>query len=158
MMTKPSYDELLPSDLKTLHAATDRQLAEWYHELNGYRWPEELSPRGPSPAGMTHEDWKANQPDRLDDIVEWIKNKVGIKYLLMIWQTEKMLAFVAPVEHKSDADFEVWWNAPYRGDPSRTNGEERLRSEAWWAKTREEWRSGRKMVPRLENKDGNRES
>lgn len=142
---QPTYDNMLSSDLETLKAANDRQLAEWYHELNGSSWPEDLAPCEPEWHG-SHEEWKAGQPDRRDDIMEWIRNRVGIKYLLMIWQTEKMFAFVAPGVGKSDAAFEEWWNAPYRGDPSITNGENTLRSEAWWAKTREEWRADRKAA------------
>lgn len=144
-MSEPSYDDMLPSDLKTLEATSDRQLAEWWHELNRWEWPHELAPCELNPSGTsqwkTHEEWKASQPDRRDDIMEWIKNRIGIKYLLMIWQTEKMLAFIAPGLGKSDEEFEKWWNSPYLGNPSITNGENRLRSEAWWAQTREEWRS-----------------
>lgn len=140
---QPTYDNMLSSDLGTLQAANDRQLAEWYHDLNGSRWPEDLSPCEPEWHG-SHEEWKAAQPDRRDDIIEWIRNRVGVKYLLMIWQTEKMLAFVAPGIGPSDASFEEWWNEPYPGDPSITKGENHLRSAAWWAKTREEWRTTRK--------------
>lgn len=125
---QPTYDDMLSSDLETLQAANDRQLAEWYWEINSSRWPEELFPPGPTWTGMPHKEWEAAQPDRLDDIMEWIRNRVGIKYLLMIWQTERMLAFVAPGVGKSDAAFEEWWKEPHPGDPSITKGEDHLRS------------------------------
>ena len=46
-MIQPTYDEMLPSDLKALEAAGDRQLAEWHHELNRWGWPAELAPAEP---------------------------------------------------------------------------------------------------------------
>jgi hypothetical protein len=141
-MIQPTYDDMLPSDLKTLQAASDRQLAEWYYEINRWRWPAELAPEEPD--RTQHEEWKAAAPDRRDDVAEWIRNRVGTKYLLMIWQTEKMLAGVAPGMSVSDTYFEEWWNAPYPGDPSITKGENHLRSAEWWATTREEWRAARK--------------
>ena len=144
-VVQPTYDEMLPSDLAVLQGATDRQLADWYHELNSCdRWPEELLPRGRSEVGMSQEEWKSIQPDRRDDLMEWIRNRVGSKYLLMIWQTEKMLARVMGAPSVPDSYFEAWWNEPYPGDPSITKGENHLRSVAWWAKTREEWRASRK--------------
>ena len=142
-MIQPTYYEMLPSDLKTLQAAGDRQLAEWHHELNRWEWPAELAPAEPV-LTQSHEEWKATAPDRRDDIMEWIKNRVGAKYLLMIWQTEKMLAFVAPGVGYSDTAFEEWWNTPSPRGTSRTNGEEHLRHGEWWAETREEWRTVRK--------------
>ncbi len=91
-MIEPSYDDMLPSDLKTLKAASERQLAEWWHQLNSWEWPPELPPCEPNPVGTplwkTQEEWERSQPDRRDDIKEWIKNRIGTKYLLMIWQTE----------------------------------------------------------------------
>jgi hypothetical protein len=142
-MIQSTYDEMLPSDLKALEAVGDRQLVDWYHNLNGWRWPAELAPEEPNRT-QTHEEWKAAAPDRRDDIMEWIKNRVGAKYCLMIWQTERMLAHIAPGVSPSDASFEEWWNEPYPGDPSITKGEHHLRSAEWWARTREEWRAARK--------------
>ncbi len=140
---QPTYDDMLPSDLKTLQAASDRQLAEWYHQLNRWDWPKELPPCEPERI-QPYEEWEATQPDRRDDISEWIRNRVGSKYLLMIWQTEKMLANIPKAPRVCDSYFEAWWNEPYPGDPSITKGENHLRSAAWWAKTREEWRAARK--------------
>lgn len=140
---RPTYDNMLPADLETLQVADDRQLVEWYHDLNGSRWPEALSPCEPEWYG-SHEAWKAMQPDRRDDIMEWIRNKVGPKYLLMVYQCEQMMRFIPGAPHPSDADFERWWNEPHPGDPSITKGENHLRSAAWWTKAREEWRSVRK--------------
>lgn len=140
---QPSYDDMLSSDLNQLQDADDRQLAEWYHELNSSRWPEDLAPCELEWFG-SHEEWKAGQPDRRDDIMEWIRNKVGSKYLLMVWQTEKMLAFIVPGMGASDSAFEKWWDEPYPGDPSITKGQNHLRSAAWWAQSREEWRAARK--------------
>lgn len=145
-VVEPTYDELLPSDLATLQGASDRQLAEWYHRVNSYSeaWPEELPPAMPPDPPMSQEAWRATQPDRRDDLMEWIRNRVGAKYLLMIWQTEKMLSRIPGAPPVPDSYFETWWNEPYPGDPSITKGESHLRGVAWWAKTREEWRAARK--------------
>jgi hypothetical protein len=145
---QPTYDDMLPSDLATLQAVDSHHtLALWHRRLCSWGWPEELAP-DPNPSGdpivQSHEEWKATAPDRRDDIMEWIKNKVGSKYLLMVWQCELMMRFIPGVPHPSEADFEKWWNEPYPGDPSITKGENHLRSAAWWAKTREEWRATRK--------------
>jgi len=143
----PTYDDLLPSDLATLEAAQSHHtLAMWYCRLNSHSssWPPELAPCESDSVEQTHENWKATTPDRRDDIMEWIKNKVGSKYLLMVWQCELMLQGVAPGISKSESDFERWWNEPYPGKICLTKGENHLRLEEWWAKTREEWRADRK--------------
>lgn len=145
---QPTYDDMLPSDLATLEAVDSHHtLALWSRRLNGWEWPEELAPCEPDPTGTplwkNHEEWKATTPDRRDDIMEWIKNKVGPKYLLMVWQCELMLANIAPGMSLSESAFEAWWNTPSPRGTSRTNGEEHLLSQEWWAKTREEWRAGR---------------
>ncbi len=146
---QPTYDDMLSSDLATLEAVdSPHTLALWHRCLNSWEWPEELVPCEPNPVGTllwkSHEDWKVTTPDRRDDIMEWIKNKVGSKYLLMVWQCEVMLANIASVMSPSEADFEKWWNEPHPGDPSHTKGEMHLQSAEWWAKTREEWRDDRK--------------
>jgi len=146
---QPTYDEMLPSDLVALEAMkSPHTLALWTIRLNRWEWPEELAPCEPvGPVIETHEEWKARAPDRRDDITEWIKNKIGAKYILMVFQCE-MLSIGTPdgplMLTKSEAEFEKWWNEPYPGDPSITRGENHLRSAAWWAKTREEWRAVRK--------------
>lgn len=145
---KPTYDDMLPSDLAVLEAVqSPHTLAIWHRCLNTWGWPEELAP-DPNPSGdpipQSHEEWKASAPDRRDDITEWIKNKVGSKYLLMVWQCEMMLTNIAPGLSRSEAEFERWWNEPHPGNPSRTKGEEHLRSAEWWANARKEWRADRK--------------
>jgi hypothetical protein len=144
----PTYDDMLPSDLATLESVSHHTLALWCQRLNSWEWPEELAPCEPNPVGTplwkNHEEWKASTPDRRDDIMEWIKNTVGSKYLLMVYQCERMMRFIPGAPNPSEADFERWWNEPYPGDPSITKGESHLRSAEWWAKTREEWRASRK--------------
>jgi hypothetical protein len=149
--TVPTYDDMLSSDLVALeNAGSHHTLAVWYRRLNSWEWPKELAPCEPNPVGTplwkNHEQWEASTPDRRDDIMEWIKNKVGSKYLLMVYQCEQMMRFIRGASHPSEADFEKWWNAPYPGNPSITKGENHLRSAEWWAKTREEWRASRKMM------------
>lgn len=142
---QPTYDEMLPSDLAMLESTeSPHTLALWYRALNTDKWPEELAPCA-APYRGSHEGWKALAPDRRDDIMEWIRNRVGAKYLLMVWQCEMMLANIAPWMSKSEADFEEWWNEQSPRDPSSTKGEDHLRSAQWWAKTREEWRAARKV-------------
>lgn len=81
---QPTYDDMLPSDLAALEAVDSHHtLALWFRRLNGWEWPEELAPCE-APFHGSHEEWKATAPDRRDDIMEWIKNKVGSKYLLMV--------------------------------------------------------------------------
>ncbi len=145
----PTYDELLPSDLATLEAVeSPHTLAEWYVRLNTWDWPEELAPGEPDPTGTplwkSHDEWQASMPDRRDDIMVWITNKVGKKYILMVWQCERMLAYIAPEMSPDESTFEKWWDAPSPRNPSFTNGESHLEQEKWWAKTREEWRGAKK--------------
>jgi hypothetical protein len=142
----PTYDELLPSDLATLEKADHHTLAFWHWSLNSYRWPEELPPWEPDPRG-TSLWYRETMPDRRDDIMEWIRNKVGGKYLLMIWQCEIMMQGMGvPELARSESDFEGWWNEPHPNGSGRTKGEEHLESAGWWARKREEQRAARKKA------------
>ncbi len=145
----PTYDEIFPSDLATLEAVeSPHTLALWCIRLNAWEWPEDLAPSEPNPAGTdpwkSQEEWQAAMPDRRDDIMEWIRNKVGAKYLLMVWQCERMLVHIAPGVSPTESHFERWWNESAPGESSLTNGERHLSHAKWWAKTREEWRAARK--------------
>lgn len=106
------------ADKKILIAQEDYTLAEWYCELNCWRWPVGLpdpEPVLPSPCRASH-------------IMDWIFDMVGYKLVSRVWN-KKM----------TDEEHEDFWKATMEKDPAarirynaylkrRSEEHERLRS------------------------------
>lgn len=86
-------------DLATLEAAPPAILAQWWCDLNRWRWPSDLADEEPKehiPGG------------RRTQIMNWINEKIGMKECLRYWNRETM----------PGAEFDRWYDNGMRHVPN----------------------------------------
>lgn len=78
------FSGITPNDKKIINMQDDHTLAIWYSDLNTWKWPVEL-PNQESPFNKNG-DYSVSK--RRDQIIKYIQNRVGHKYVSQIWNTE----------------------------------------------------------------------
>lgn len=66
------------ADIAALQSQSDATLAEWWCELNHWRWP----------AGLSNPEPQTSCTNRRSDIMSWIHNKIGHRACLREWNKE----------------------------------------------------------------------
>lgn len=77
---------ITPAEKALIHQHTPSEtLALWWGKLNGWEWPDEFP--DPDPPYKKGEDY--NSKSRRALLMNEIKSRVGIRYLLFIWNTKE---------------------------------------------------------------------
>lgn len=94
---------LTAKDLEVLGAQSEKTLAEWWCKLNSWGWVDALE--DPPPAYGSGDEWRKNQPDKRELVMNWISEKVGHKATSKEWNVNHL-----HVDHRmTEAQFEEWY-------------------------------------------------
>ena len=80
-------------DIALFEGESHTTLAEWWCELNAWHWPDAIP--NPEPKNTHKLDGRRGQ------LLAWIKEKVGLKFLLRVANRARM----------TDEEFEDFWNS-----------------------------------------------
>ena len=117
MPIKIETNELLTiEDLKIFADQTEETLAQWWHKLNCWEWPESLPNED-----RLHEDWEAFRgtagPKRRSLLMDAIKMLIGQR--LISWTSNK--------ERMTEDEFDDFFKGNYEGDKEARKRDDKRR-------------------------------